>query len=379
MNSFFVDSNPYGPQLRPLLQFYDGQPRVNQLGGWFVNGKSLPHPIRLKIVEMGFAGVRPCQISRELRVSHGCVSKILSRYQATGSLRPGISSPKKAKEIPSEVKEAVEKWMEENSALSCRQIRDQLIESHLCHPRTAPSLSAVTQLVRQVCLKRDRAIRMRKSDEDQHLGNEKTESFPKNSISISKSISNSTSISNSESTSNSNSIHNSKSISNSNLATYSISNSNSRSKSNSNLISNLKTESENKSNEEVVEKNEITSQGCLGRRRWRTTFTANQIDALERAFAAEEYLDGLGRKQLADEIGLSEIRVQVWFSNRRAKKRRLLKDRDRFGKHLSDQLIFTPSLENQTVSASCQLLNTATFCHGNNLAMQSWSNIQSIY
>jgi len=77
-----------------------GQGRVNQLGGVFINGRPLPNHIRHKIVEMAHHGIRPCMISRQLRVSHGCVSKILCRYQETGSIRPGAIGGSKSKVRP---------------------------------------------------------------------------------------------------------------------------------------------------------------------------------------------------------------------------------------------------------------------------------------
>lgn len=62
---------------------------VNQLGGYFVNGRPLPNHVRLRIIDMAKVGVRPCDISRRLKVSHGCVSKILARFNETGSFLPG--------------------------------------------------------------------------------------------------------------------------------------------------------------------------------------------------------------------------------------------------------------------------------------------------
>lgn len=52
---------------------------TNQLGGIYANGRPLPAHLRERIIQMAASGTKPCQISRELRVSHGCVSKILSK------------------------------------------------------------------------------------------------------------------------------------------------------------------------------------------------------------------------------------------------------------------------------------------------------------
>ncbi|XP_071529026.1 paired box protein Pax-2a-like isoform X2 [Panulirus ornatus] len=125
-----------------------GHGGVNQLGGVFVNGRPLPDMVRQRIVELAHNGVRPCDISRQLRVSHGCVSKILSRYYETGSIRPGVIGGSKPKVATPTVVEAIANYKKQNPTMFAWEIRERLLADGVCDQEGVPSVSSINRIVR---------------------------------------------------------------------------------------------------------------------------------------------------------------------------------------------------------------------------------------
>ncbi|XP_029662230.1 paired box pox-neuro protein [Formica exsecta] len=128
---------------------HTGQAGVNQLGGVFVNGRPLPDCVRQRIVQLAMVGVRPCDISRQLLVSHGCVSKILTRFYETGSIRPGSIGGSKTKQVatPTVVKKIL-RMKQEQPTMFAWEIREQLARQGACDPQSLPSVSSVNRILR---------------------------------------------------------------------------------------------------------------------------------------------------------------------------------------------------------------------------------------
>lgn len=121
---------------------------MNQLGGLFVNGRPLPNPVRLRIVELAQLGMRPCDISRQLRVSHGCVSKILARYNETGSILPGAIGGSKPRVTTPAVVKSIRDYKQGDPGIFAWEIRDRLLSDGVCDKYNVPSVSSISRILR---------------------------------------------------------------------------------------------------------------------------------------------------------------------------------------------------------------------------------------
>ncbi|XP_022104030.1 paired box protein Pax-5-like [Acanthaster planci] len=127
---------------------HTGQAGVNQLGGVFVNGRPLPDCVRARIIQLAQLGVRPCDISRQLLVSHGCVSKILTRFFETGSIRPGNIGGSKPKVATPLVVKKIMGYKHDNPSIFAWEIRDRLLQERVCDENTIPSVSSINRILR---------------------------------------------------------------------------------------------------------------------------------------------------------------------------------------------------------------------------------------
>ncbi|XP_065291063.1 paired box protein Pax-1-like isoform X4 [Dermacentor albipictus] len=136
---------PHQPQPQQPQQQYG---EVNQLGGVFVNGRPLPNAVRLRIVELAQLGVRPCDISRQLRVSHGCVSKILARFHETGSILPGAIGGSKPRVTTPKVVACIRELKRRDPGIFAWEIRDRLLSEGVCDKGNVPSVSSISRILR---------------------------------------------------------------------------------------------------------------------------------------------------------------------------------------------------------------------------------------
>ncbi|XP_034618690.1 paired box protein Pax-4 [Trachemys scripta elegans] len=139
-----LQTAPPGPALLA------GAGGVNQLGGLFVNGRPLPPCKRKRIVQLAASGVRACDISRSLKVSNGCVSKILGRYYQTGAVEPKAIGGSKPRMATPEVVARIAQLKLEHPSIFAWEIRRKLGSEGICASDRTPSVSSINRVLRNL-------------------------------------------------------------------------------------------------------------------------------------------------------------------------------------------------------------------------------------
>ncbi|XP_068741341.1 paired box protein Pax-3-like [Montipora capricornis] len=298
-----------------------GGNKVNQLGGKYVSGKPLPLELRSRIITLSYLGLRQCEISRQLKVTHGCISKLLSKYQESGNVDP-VQNTGRPRVITADIERRIDQYRTQDPGAFCWELREHLLRDNVCSTNQIPSLSSISRLIKNKII--HEAVEQReRGAELPAVIKEKT--FTPFSIANILNIDNDTNM-------NRQHVELEEPCTKNHQIYSDIAEKNVSSDRNTPPV------------QTVLPDNEASRP----RRRVRTRFNRAQTIELEREFLKNPYPGIQGRIILAYKLDIDESRIQVWFANRRARGRRRVagKDNGPSTDNSQDKLLMYPRDDN---------------------------------